>query len=308
MISDDEFTLTCISTGGPATTVTWTRDSQTAVGDTVTTLINAISAEYTHTLTVTGRLPGLYTCTVANEVTPAGASASITVQGTTLIIIHTCDSAIPPVTSAPTNVMAVQEDPDGIRVTWTPSSDANGYIISYIDGSSSGSVTVDGGSIDSHTLMDLQNGATYTISIVATSETSLPSESMAADMSVSLGKVSPLDHAVLVGLCLISVPARPSLNTNPSTTATSIFLSWSVADSVVTSSVVSWQRDTFGECPDVDEDSASITGSSTSTTITGREEDSRYFITVTVFNDAGSSEESNIVTVMTEEAGESYSC
>ena len=80
--ADPQFTLTCISTGGPATTVTWTRDLQTAVGDTVRTLINAVSAEYTHTLTVTGRLGGLYTCTVTNDVTPAGASASITVQGT----------------------------------------------------------------------------------------------------------------------------------------------------------------------------------------------------------------------------------
>ena len=76
-----QFTLTCISTGGPATTVTWTRDSQAAVGDTLRTLTNAVSAEYTHTLTVTGRLGGEYTCTVTNDVTPGGASASITVQG-----------------------------------------------------------------------------------------------------------------------------------------------------------------------------------------------------------------------------------
>ena len=89
-------------------------------------------------------------------------------------------------------MIAVQEGPDGIRVTWTPSSDANGYIISYDNGA--GSVTVDGGSTDSHTRMDLQNGDTYTISIVATSATSFPSDSVAADMTVSLGKVSPLDH------------------------------------------------------------------------------------------------------------------
>ena len=85
--------------------------------------------------------------------------------------------------------MAVQEGPDGIRVTWTPSSGATGYIISYDNGA--GSETVDGGSTDSHTLMDLLNGATYTISIVATSETSFPSDSVAADMTVSLGRVSP---------------------------------------------------------------------------------------------------------------------
>ena len=72
----------------------------------------------------------------------------------------------------------------------------------------------------------------------------------------------------------------------------------------MTSSVVSWERDTSGECPDEDEGSTPITGSSTSTTINGREESSRYFITVTVFNDAGSSEVSNTVTAVTEEAGE----
>ena len=67
---------------------------------------------------------------------------------------------------------------------------------------------------------------------------------------------------------------------------------------------MSWQRDTSGECPDVDRGSTPVTGSSTSTTITGREEDSSYFITVTVFNDAGSSEESNTVIAETKEAGE----
>ena len=82
MIFDDEFTLTCISTGGPATTVTWTRDSVTVTEGTETVLDDPVTAQYTHTLTVTGRLGGLYTCTVTNEVTPDGASASITVQGT----------------------------------------------------------------------------------------------------------------------------------------------------------------------------------------------------------------------------------
>ena len=75
----------------------------------------------------------------------------------------------------------------------------------------------------------------------------------------------------------------------------------------MTSSLVSWQRDT-SECPDEDEGSTPVTDSSTSTTISEREENSRYFITVTVSNDAGSSEVSNIVTAETEEAGESYSC
>ena len=75
-----QFTLTCISTGGPATTVTWTRDSVTVIEGTETVLDDPVTAQYTHTLTVTGRLGGLYTCTVTNN-KPSNHSASYTVQG-----------------------------------------------------------------------------------------------------------------------------------------------------------------------------------------------------------------------------------
>ena len=73
-----QFTLTCISTGGPATTVTWTRDSVIITEGTETVLNNAVTAQYTHTLTVTSG--GLYTCTVANN-KPSTDSAIITLQG-----------------------------------------------------------------------------------------------------------------------------------------------------------------------------------------------------------------------------------
>ena len=75
-----QFTLTCISTGGPATTVTWTRDSVTVTEGNETVLDNRTTSQYTHTLTVTGRLGGLYTCTVANN-KPSEDSTSYTVQG-----------------------------------------------------------------------------------------------------------------------------------------------------------------------------------------------------------------------------------
>ena len=68
-----QFRLTCISTGGPATTVTWTRDSTTV---TETVLDDPETAEYTHTLTVIGKHMGLYVCTVANN-KPSHDSASI---------------------------------------------------------------------------------------------------------------------------------------------------------------------------------------------------------------------------------------
>ena len=79
---------------------------------------------------------------------------------------------LPPVASAPTSLMAVQEGLTGIRVSWTPPTplgDTTGYRI-YYSGGSSGSVDVSGGSTDNHLLTGLQNGASYTISIVGTSE------------------------------------------------------------------------------------------------------------------------------------------
>ena len=85
--------------------------------------------------------------------------------------------------------MAIQEGAASISVSWSPPSplgDTTGYSIDYTssDGSSD-SVTVSGGSTDNHLLTDLQNGDTYTISIVATSS-SFPSESTMADMTVGL--------------------------------------------------------------------------------------------------------------------------
>ena len=81
-----QFTFTFISTGGPATTVTWKRDSVVYVGG-VSVLDNAMTAQYTHTLTVTGTLPGHYECTVSNK-KPSTATINFTVQGNTKI--HCC--------------------------------------------------------------------------------------------------------------------------------------------------------------------------------------------------------------------------
>ena len=207
LISADQFTLTCISTGGPATTVTWTRDSEIAVGDTKTVLVSGETAQYTHTLTVTGRLEGLYTCTVTNN-KPSSASADFTAQGSyTYSMVYTqalqnqsvmhsfivmCMHISPVTMQPPTNVEAVQQSTTSIRVSWTPPSDATGYIIFYANGGSSNIATVSGGTTNDQLLTSLQNGDIYTLSIVATSEASLPSVSVEADM-VPLGKLhSPL--------------------------------------------------------------------------------------------------------------------
>ena len=75
------FTLTCVSTGGPATTVTWTRGGAATTGITSQNVINLMTATYHNTLKVTGRLSGNYTCSVANNRTAQLATASLTVAG-----------------------------------------------------------------------------------------------------------------------------------------------------------------------------------------------------------------------------------
>ena len=85
-----QFTLTCISTGGPATTVTWTRDSDTVTEGTETVFNgNTTAPHYTHTLTVTGGsgMGGLYKCNVTNE-KPSEDSATHTVQGASDIVLQ----------------------------------------------------------------------------------------------------------------------------------------------------------------------------------------------------------------------------
>ena len=75
----DQLTLTCISTGGPATTVTWTRDSTTTfTTGNETVLDDPETAQYTHILTVT--TGGEYTCTVENN-KPSSDSATIILGG-----------------------------------------------------------------------------------------------------------------------------------------------------------------------------------------------------------------------------------
>ena len=67
------FTLTCVTTGGPPTTVTWTRDG-TAIDYQSNssfrfsrTVTDFIAATYNNTLTVTGNFPGRYSISAQNR-------------------------------------------------------------------------------------------------------------------------------------------------------------------------------------------------------------------------------------------------
>ena len=81
--SPNQFTLTCISTGGPPTTVSWTRDSVNVTKGKVLTVVNDTkTATSVLSLTVTGRLEGLYTCSVSNPVSNV-TSTELQVTGKT---------------------------------------------------------------------------------------------------------------------------------------------------------------------------------------------------------------------------------
>ena len=64
------FTLTCVSNGGPVTYANWTRDGipvpQNRYHLASHSLVNAQVASYHSTLSITGRLPGLYRCEVSS--------------------------------------------------------------------------------------------------------------------------------------------------------------------------------------------------------------------------------------------------
>ena len=79
------FTLTCTSTGGPVSTVSWRRDGTMLSDDSTFSITSQVTdgttATYNHTLTVTGRLVGDYQCNVSNIRTPPGRGKSLTVVG-----------------------------------------------------------------------------------------------------------------------------------------------------------------------------------------------------------------------------------
>ena len=84
--------LTCISTGGPATNVTWMRgsdeDNLMPVSNNmqVSVLVNATNAEYVHTLNVTGtKYSAVYGCSVSNN-KPSSAKVIATITNNGIAI------------------------------------------------------------------------------------------------------------------------------------------------------------------------------------------------------------------------------
>ena len=81
---DSQPVFTCTTSGGPATTLTWERPNEIEYGDvvdTATTLVDATTATYNHTLTLSETVEGDYVCFVSNN-KPSSAKAIATFNGT----------------------------------------------------------------------------------------------------------------------------------------------------------------------------------------------------------------------------------
>ena len=70
-VDDPTFVLTCTSTNRPPTYITWTNNGTELSDDSIHSLSQSLvaseSATYHNTLTVMGRLPGLYGCHITTE-------------------------------------------------------------------------------------------------------------------------------------------------------------------------------------------------------------------------------------------------
>ena len=98
--------------------------------------------------------------------------------------------------------MSMQENLTSIRVSWTPSSGASGYIISYTGGGSSDSVTVSGGSTDERLSTDLVNGGVYTISIVTVATSQHFFSDPAEFPDVTLGENVHVVYVTYMYMCI----------------------------------------------------------------------------------------------------------
>ena len=164
----DQLTLTCISTGGPATTVSWTRDNVDITGEQNETVLNdPETAQYTHTLTVT--TAGEYTCTVTNN-KPSSASASITLAGLCNVVNnHLFYEKLLSILAS----VSVTSLSTSLTVSWVPAQGVNitAYSISYVNVNNTNcfetmcEVNDSGGAETINMLTGLEEGTLYSITV-----------------------------------------------------------------------------------------------------------------------------------------------
>ncbi|CAI8005642.1 hypothetical protein GBAR_LOCUS4333 [Geodia barretti] len=161
-----EFTISCRTHGGPATTVQWTVNGvpvqENRYYETSQLILDtSLNSVYDTRLRVKGRKCGTYNCTISNNIRDYLPEASIDeVNGSKTIIVA----------REPTNLTTVIPESNSTHVNITVSWESQDYVVYYQP--KEGPVISDrvsGGETDTHSLDGLQRGVTYYISIVALS-------------------------------------------------------------------------------------------------------------------------------------------
>ena len=204
---EPEFTVSCLTRGGPATTVHWvTPLGNDTLPDTSQVILNTYESVYENRLRVRGRESGTYSCTVKNEYFPTEnrVTKELAVRGLCsqqshwsllLVLYYTT------VAGAPTYFSGVISGSNttqyvNVTVSWeSPEGDVSGYMIYYqTEGGPVISDKVSGGGRETHSLDGLQRGVTYSISILALSQ-HLPSP-LVGPVSVYLHVTPRKQHSI----------------------------------------------------------------------------------------------------------------
>ena len=192
-----EFTISCLTHGGPASTVSWTvfpvqedlyHETSQVILDT------SHNSVYDNRLRVRGRRAGTYFCKIIASFNKSHALAesSETIAGIIIPHLDSSISTIITVAGEPTTLKAnISNSPCthvNVTVSWeSPGGDVSGYMIYYqTEGGPVISDKVSGGERETHSLDGLQRGVTYNISILALSQ-HLPSP-LVGPVSVNTSK------------------------------------------------------------------------------------------------------------------------
>ena len=182
-----EFTISCRTHGGPATTVQWTVNGVSVQEDSdheTSQLIldTSLNSVYDNRLRVRGRRNGTYFCSVKNNIKFYLRNRTVDNVNTSEILLGKLDDEVykhglshSTVAGEPTSLTAVISESNSthvnITVSWeSPGDPVTDYVIYYQSkGGPVISDRVSGGETETHSLDGLQRGVTYYISIVALS-------------------------------------------------------------------------------------------------------------------------------------------
>ena len=206
-----EFTISCRTHGGPATTVQWTVNGvpvqENSDHETSQLILDtSLNSVYDNRLRVRGRRNGTYFCSVMNNIKFYLRDAAVDNVNTSEILLGKLDDEVykhgltySTVAGEPTSLTAVISESNSthvnITVSWkSPGDPVTDYVIYYQSkGGPVISDRVSGGETETHSMDGLQRGVTYYISIVALSP-HLPSP-LVGPTTVIPGESLPLNSS-----------------------------------------------------------------------------------------------------------------